>query len=290
MKWNPRSKPASKSAPTKASNAKPTAAIPTAGKSAAMKPKPAIDDDKRVYGIHAVEASLKYMPTRAKKLHFIERNPRTEPVIKLAQAAGITVEQSAKAIFDVNYGTDIVHQGLMLNTAPFPYVDLDQALSNKPRLVVVLDSIEDPRNLGRATRSAFALGAQLLVIPSDRAANVSASAEKAAVGTLARIPVARVTNLNQAIEKLKKAGLWVVGAAGEARTKLWDCDFGRSTALVIGNEESGLRKLVRENCDELVQIPMSVTDISLNAADALTLMLYEANRQHAKREFLGKNA
>lgn len=250
---------------------------------------PAIDDDRRVYGIHAVQASLTHMPTRAKKLYYIEKNPRIEAILNLAIAAGIQVEQSAKQIFDVNYGEDIVHQGVMLVTAPFPYADLDAALKKKPKLVVVLDGIEDPRNLGRAARSAFALGASLLVIPSNRAANISASVEKAAVGTLAKLPVALVTNLNQALEKLKKAGLWVVGSAGEAQNLLWSCDLARPTALVIGSEESGLRKLVRENCDEIVRIPMAVSDMSLNAADALTIMLYEANRQQAKGELLGNN-
>lgn len=244
-------------------------------------PKPVIDDDRRVYGIHAVTATLQHMPDRAKKLYYIEKNPRTEPIIKMAQEAQIIIEQNARQIFDVNYGTDIVHQGVMLMTDPFPYVDLDEELAKGLELVVVLDGIEDPRNLGRAGRSAFALGAQLLIIPTNRAACVSASAEKAAVGTFARIPVAQVTNLNQAIEKLKKAGMWVVGSAGEASTALWDSDFRRPTAVIIGSEESGLRKLVRENCDELIRIPMNAADMSLNAADALTIMLYEVQRQRS---------
>lgn len=242
-----------------------------------------IDDDRRVYGIHAVTATLEHMPTRAHKLYYVEKNTRTEPIIQLAQKAGIIVEQTARQIFDVNYGTDIVHQGVMLMTAPFPYVDLDEAINQKTKLVVVLDGIEDPRNLGRAARSAFALGADLLVIAANRAACASASAEKAAVGTLSRIPVAQVTNLNQALEKLKKAGLWVVGSAGEAKTPLWGSDLRRPTAVVIGSEESGLRKLVRENCDELVRIPMNASDMSLNAADALTIMLYEVQRQRAEK-------
>jgi 23S rRNA (guanosine2251-2'-O)-methyltransferase len=295
MKWNPSSKPKPKEktnfklhparTPAKVQQAKPEArpqnkAKPKPGQAPQkFVPKPVIDDDRRVYGIHAVAATLEHMPARARKLHYVEKSPRIEPLINKALSAGILVEQSARQIFDVNYGTDIVHQGVMLQTAPYPYVDLDEALNSKPKLVVVLDSIEDPRNLGRAARSAFAMGAELLVIPSDRAASVTASAEKAAVGTLARIPVAQVTNLNQAIQKLKKAGLWVVGAAGEAQNALWSCDFNQATAVVIGSEESGLRKLIRQNCDELVRIPMDAGDISLNAADALTIMLYEAKRQ-----------
>jgi 23S rRNA (guanosine2251-2'-O)-methyltransferase len=308
MKWhpkNPSNGPKSKSQTerpnAKAPSPKGAALKPITPRATAIKPKsstakprtqviaakPAFDDDRRVYGIHAVSASLTYMPTRAKKLHYVEKNARIEPIINMALAAGIPVEQSARQIFDVNYGSDIVHQGVMLVTAPFPYVTLDNALRTKPKLVVVLDEIEDPRNLGRAARSAFALGASLLIIPENRAASISASAEKAAVGTLSRLPVALVTNLNQAIEKLKKAGLWVIGSAGDATTPLWGCDLTRPTALVIGSEESGLRKLVRENCDETVRIPMDASDMSLNAADALTIMLYEAMRQGAKSELLG---
>lgn len=244
-------------------------------------PKTVIDDDRRVYGIHAVMATLEHMPSRAKKLYYIEKTSRNEPIIALAQEAGIIIEQTTRQVFDTNYGTDIVHQGVMLMTAPFPYVDLDEALAKGTKIVVVLDSIEDPRNLGRAARSAFALGADILVIPTNRAAGITASVEKAAVGTLARIPVAQVTNLNQTLEKLKKAGLWVVGSAGDTETPLWGSDLSRPTAIVIGSEESGLRKLVRENCDELVRIPMNAKDMSLNAADALTIMLYEVQRQMA---------
>jgi len=184
-------------------------------------PKQAIDDDKRVYGIHAVQATVKYTPARAKKLIYVESNPRIDAIIALAKAAKIPVEKSAKQAFEANFGQDIVHQGVMLITDPFPYAALETALKSKPGLVVILDSIEDPRNLGRAARSAFAMGANLLIIPSDRAAVVTASAEKVAVGTLARLPVAKVTNLNQAIEKLKKAGLWIIGTADNGDRNLW---------------------------------------------------------------------
>jgi len=300
MKWYPKSSPkiSSKSSPKGATpkgdtpkgitpkGPTPKGATPKGARPARQfQPKHTIDDDRRVYGIHAVQATLTHAPERAKKLIYVETNARIEPILELAQSKGIVVEKSIKQIFDVNYGSDIVHQGLMLVTEPFPYVMLESALSQgqKPELVVVLDSIEDPRNLGRAARSAFAMGAGLLIIQSDRAAAVTASAEKAAVGTLARLPVARVTNLNQAIEKLKKAGLWVVGAADDAKTSLWSCDLTKPTAIVIGSEESGLRKLVRSNCDEVVGIPMATSDLSLNAADALTLMLYEATRQKATK-------
>jgi 23S rRNA (guanosine2251-2'-O)-methyltransferase len=133
--------------------------------------------------------------------------------------------------------------------------------------------------LGRAARSAFAFGADLLVIPKDRSAEVTAIAEKTAVGCLARIPVARVTNLNRALDDLKQAGLWVLGTSDKASKAAWKVDMKGPTALVIGNEEKGLRKGVAESCDELVQIPMQSPDMSLNAADALTVLLYEVLRQ-----------
>lgn len=238
-----------------------------------------LDNDQIVFGIHAVTATLEHMHSRAIKLHIVDNNQRLAELAKLAKSVGIVVEPLNKPAFSERYGDDVVHQGAVLITHPFPYVDLQEALEREPKLCLVLDGVEDPRNLGRAARSAFAMGAELLIVPKDRAASITAAVEKAAVGTLAQLPVAQVTNLNRAFEELKKAGLWVIGTAGEARTKTWECDLTKPVALVIGNEEKGLRRLVAEACDELVSIPMTAPDLSLNAADAVTVLFYETLRQ-----------
>ncbi len=225
-----------------------------------------------IFGTHAVLAVLAYQSKRAVKL-IVQEGRSFETQVKIAR------ETWPKARFKDQFGADAVHQGVALQVREFPYVDFDEAVEKRPTLAVVLDSIEDPRNLGRAARSAFALGAELLVIPKDRSAEVTATAEKAAVGCLARIPVARVTNLNRALDDLKKAGLWVLGTSDKASKLAWSVDMKGPTALVIGNEEKGLRKGVADSCDELIQIPMQSSDMSLNAADALTVLLYEVLRQ-----------
>ena len=236
--------------------------------------------DAFVFGTHAVQATLSYQPKRALRLLVQEKLDRAG-FIERAKVLKLPTQIWTRSQFQEKFGPEAVHQGLALAVQDFPYVDFELELAKNPTLCVVLDSVEDPRNLGRAARSAFAFGAELLVIPKDRAAAVTAVAEKASVGTLARIPVARVTNLNRALEDIQKAGLWVIGSSDQAKIPIWKCDFTKPVALVIGNEEKGLRKQVLEHCDEIVQIPMAVPGMSLNAADAATLLLYEVARQRA---------
>lgn len=236
--------------------------------------------DEYIFGTHAVLGILNHQPKRAIKLIVLDKADRHQAVDQ-AKALRIPCQTWNKSQFQEKFGSESVHQGIGLQVTEFPYVEFSQALSKKPSLCVVLDSVEDPRNLGRAARSAFALGADLLVIPKDRAATVTASAEKASVGTLSRIPVARVTNLNRALEDLQKAGLWIIGTSDQAKLPVWKCDLTKPVALLIGNEEKGLRKQVLEHCDEVVQIPMKSSDMSLNAADAATVLLYETLRQRS---------
>lgn len=234
--------------------------------------------DSFIFGTHAVMAVLEYQPKRVLKL-MVQEGTEREMVTIRAKALRLPIETWTKQRFKDQFGPEAVHQGVCLQVREFPYTDFSEVIAEKPNLCVVLDSIEDPRNLGRAARSAFALGAQALIIPKDRSTFVTAVAEKSSVGTLARIPVARVTNLNRALEDLKKAGLWIIGTSDQAHMPAWKCDLTKPIVLVIGNEEKGLRRQVTENCDELVKIPMSASDISLNAADALTVLLYETLRQ-----------
>ncbi|MBH1989471.1 MAG: 23S rRNA (guanosine(2251)-2'-O)-methyltransferase RlmB [Myxococcaceae bacterium] len=231
-----------------------------------------------IFGAHAVLGVLLHQPKRAIQLLCLEKSAHVE-IMAVANRLGLPIRTWNKAQFQEQLGHEAVHQGLALQVREFPYVELEDALRGRPKLCVVLDSIEDPRNLGRAARSAFAMGAELLVIPKDRAVQVTSSAEKASVGTLSRIPVARVTNLNRALDKMRDAGLWIIGTSDQAKLKPWKCDLTKPIALVVGNEEKGIRKQVLEHCDEIIQIPMASKDMSLNAADAATVMLYEALRQ-----------
>ena len=166
----------------------------------------------------------------------------------------------------------------MLACGPFPYVDIED-FDAAPSLSLVLDGLEDPRNLGAAARAAYALGADLVVVPRDRACAVTASALKASAGALARIPVAQVQNLSRALQQLKDKGAWLVGAEADASMPPWQVDLKSQIVLVVGGEDRGLRRLTREACDHVVSIPMPAPDMSLNAADAATVLLYEALRQ-----------
>ena len=177
------------------------------------------------------------------------------------------------------------HQGVVAVAEPFGYVDvpfLIAAGSKLPRsLVVVLDHVTDPGNLGAVARSCEAAGAVGLVIPSQRSATVGPVARKAAAGALEHLPVARVPNIVRALEALKAAGYWVAGASEHAADSAFDARLDDRLVLVLGSEGEGLSRLVRENCDFLVSIPMAGRVGSLNVAQAATLLAFEWARRAA---------
>lgn len=239
------------------------------------------DGDRLVYGRHAVEAVLKHQPGRGEKLLVQERTSAVA-LEALAKSAGIATSTVDADALGALVGASVAHQGCVLRCAPYPYTSVD-ALDDAPSLSLVLDGVEDPRNLGAAARAGYALGATLLVVPADRAAGCTASAFKASAGALARIEVARETNLRRALDRLKEKGAWVVGAEADGKEAPWDVDLKGPIALVIGGEDSGLRRLTREACDHIVRIPMPAPDMSLNAAGAATVLLYEVLRQRRSR-------
>jgi 23S rRNA (guanosine2251-2'-O)-methyltransferase len=153
------------------------------------------------------------------------------------------------------------------------------AASKRPPLVVLLDGVEDPHNLGAIVRSAHALGAHGVVVPRDRAAGVTPSAAKASAGAVEHVPVARVTNLVRTLEELKEAGIWAVALVPDGDQDLAQVDMKGPTALVIGGEGQGIRPLVRKCCDHVARIPMVGRVGSLNASAAAAITLYEAARQ-----------
>jgi len=148
-----------------------------------------------------------------------------------------------------------------------------------PALLLVLDGVTDPHNLGACLRTADAAGVQAVILPKDRSAGLTPVVRKVACGAAEHLPVFAVTNLARALRTLQAAGLWVYGAAGEAEKSLYDVDFTGSVALVLGAEGSGLRRLTREHCDALVKIPMTGSVESLNVSVATGVLLYEVVRQ-----------
>ncbi len=242
-----------------------------------------------IFGRHPVGELLRQSPQEIEKLYVAssESSTRLSEVMDQAKRADLNIVVVAKKVIMELVG-DVNHQGLVAKVKPFTYVEIDAVLGRaaqrqeKP-LVVVLDQIQDPQNLGAIIRSAHALGAHGLIIPKDRACEVTPAAVRASAGATAHLPVAMVTNLRQALDALRKEGLWIIGTHLDGETPLYKVDFREPTALVIGSEGRGLRRLTAESCDTLTSIPMvaaqGIAVGSLNASVAAGLCLYEALRQ-----------
>lgn len=202
---------------------------------------------------------------------------------RLGRAAGAKVRHAPRPKLDRLAGTDH-HQGIVAVVADFRYAEVDELLSaaeasGRPALIVVLDGVEDPHNLGAVIRSAHALGAHGVVIPKDRAVGVTPAVAKASAGAVERCPVARVTNVSKTLEALKEAGIWSVALAADGEKPLGDVDLRGPVALVLGSEGEGLRPLVRRTCDLSAAIPMMGGFESLSVSASAAVALYEAARQ-----------
>ncbi len=237
-----------------------------------------------IYGIHPVQEALRAGRVQAL---FVEEgdSPQLKPVRQAAAAADITVEERTRAALDLLAG-GALHQGVVVVSGEYPYASLEQILAisrkaSRPALILVLDGVTDPQNLGALVRSAHVLGADGVVLPRDRAASVTATAVKASAGATEHTPIVQVTNLARALEEMKEAGLWVVGAVARGGEPPWRIDFKAPIALVLGAEGKGIRPLVLRGCDLLVQVPMLGRVASLNVAAAASCVLYEAARQRA---------
>jgi len=214
------------------------------------------------------------------------RDARLRELINLAEARRVPIKHAPRAKLDREVG-DGQHQGVIARTSPAAYADTDDLLetigsrvgSNPEPLVVLLDGIEDPRNLGAILRTAECAGVAGIFIPERRAAGLNETVAKASAGAVEHLPVARATNLSRLIEQLKERNVWVVGTAAESSTDYTDWDWTRPSAVVLGAEGAGLHRLVREHCDALVRIPVAGKIESLNVSVAAGVILYEALRQ-----------
>ena len=210
----------------------------------------------------------------------VQPEPRLQEILDLAAARGIPVEESSRRRVDDIAHTEH-HQGIagyFHTRAPLTLDDLLQS-AHDPALLLVLDGIQDPQNLGALTRTADAAGADGLVIPKHRAATVTAAAAKASAGATEHVPVASVPNLPYALERMGEAGLLRVGLAADGDTRYDRVDYTVPVALVVGSEGEGMRPITRRRCDVVVSLPMLGNVSSLNAAVAGAILLYEAARQ-----------
>jgi 23S rRNA (guanosine2251-2'-O)-methyltransferase len=246
-----------------------------------------VDLDDVVYGIHAVDEALAAgEPLRRIHVGDERKNdPALRVLLERARAAGVALRFENRGFFAAfPYKA---HQSVVAFGAPFAYIALDEAIALRPRtapgLWVVLDHITDPYNVGAIIRTAESAGATALVLPERRAAGVNATVRKAAAGATAYLPIARVANVAQSIRTLKKAGIWIAGAAHDpAAISYTRADFSLDLALVIGAEGSGISALVQRDCDYLVSIPMEGKIASLNASVAAGVLLYEVLRQRTR--------
>ena len=227
-----------------------------------------------IYGIRPVVEALE--SGRRKVFEIIEA-VGNEEVAKAASARGVEVKlTSRQRVEDLARGG--VHQGVAAHVEPYPYSGLGEILSAPEPLVLVLDGVTDPRNLGALLRAADGAGASGVVVPKDRAVGVTAAAVKASAGASEHVLVARVTNLRRAVDTMKEAGLWIY-AAEAGGTPYTELDLAGAVALVLGSEGRGVRRLVREGCDGIVSIPMLGGVESLNVSVASAVLLYEARRR-----------
>lgn len=213
-------------------------------------------------------------------------HPVIAEIVHLSRSKGIPVEYVSREVIDKLITTGS-HQGVIAYVAVKDYITLDDLLAisqerKEPPLYCILDGIEDPHNLGAIIRTAEAAGVHGVVIRSRRAVGLTATVAKASSGAVEYVPVARVPNISQAIETLKKSNVWVVGIDPAAEIEYSKADLKLPTAIVIGSEGKGLSDLVRKRCDYLVSIPMRGRITSLNASIAAALVMYEALRQRSR--------
>jgi 23S rRNA (guanosine2251-2'-O)-methyltransferase len=248
---------------------------------------------QHIYGIHAVDSLLRQNPKSIQRLWLQQGrdDKRMAALLELAQNQGVpVVREPRKAMDEMVKGR---HQGVVAEVNAVPVsgdsgqanlwqeAQLLRAVDAKegPLLLLVLDGVTDPHNLGACLRSADAAGVDAVIVPRDKSADLSPVSRKVACGAAEVVPFVRVTNLSRTLQALKERGVWLFGAAGEAENSLYDNDLNVSMALVMGAEGSGLRRLTREQCDFLVRLPMSGSVSSLNVSVATGVCLFEAQRQ-----------
>lgn len=234
-----------------------------------------------IAGRHPVIEALKTGRTINKMLvaENSEGGSLTE-ILGKAKAAGVIIQRVPRAKLDQIAGPH--HQGVIIYVAPHEYAELEDIIHRKTGqrpLVLLLDEVEDPYNLGAVLRTAEATGVSGVIIPKRRSVQLTGVVAKVAAGALEHVPVARVTNLVQAMERLKKEGYWLVGADASATQVYTEMDYKGPIGIVIGAEGKGLSRLVKDNCDHLVKLPMLGTLQSLNASVATGVLLYEVVRQ-----------
>lgn len=242
-------------------------------------------DTRHLFGFHSVTARLRIRPDSVRAVYVADRrhDRRARELIERATNAGVAVHAVAEQRLAALAGSE-KHQGVVaLVAADFPYRTLDEVLDGlqEPALLLVLDGVTDPHNLGACLRTADAFGAQAVIVPKDRAVGVNATVAKAASGAADTVPVVTVTNLARSMRELKDRGVWLLGADMGGEENLFHADLSGPVAWVLGAEGAGLRRLTRELCDRIVTIPLSGSVESLNVSVAAGVCLFATRQQRA---------
>lgn len=245
---------------------------------------------EQIYGIHAVSAFLENAPERLIEVFVLKgrEDKRVLPLLNKLQRLGIAIQQVNRQTLD-NKSQGEVHQGIMARVLPQKELnehDLERILSQKQApLLLILDGVTDPHNLGACLRTADAAGVDAVIVPKDKSAQLTSIARKVACGAAEVIPLIRVTNLARTMRDLQERhNIWIVGTAGEATSSIYDAKLTGSIALVMGAEGDGMRRLTREHCDQLISIPMAGSVSSLNVSVATGVCLFEIVRQKLEKK------
>jgi len=246
-------------------------------------------ENAATFGVLPVLEMLRANARRIEKIVIAEgvREKRLQDIFDLARTNGVRVDRVARETLEKLIAPDANHQGVVAFAAAAAYVEPEEILEStgdSAPLIVILDGIEDPRNLGAVLRSVECAGADGVIIPERRAVGLTDTVAKSSAGAVEHVKVAKATNLNRLIEDLKARNIWVVGTSGDAKTNYDEWDWRQPSAIVLGAEGSGLHRLVAENCDVLVKIPMYGKIDSLNVSVAAGIILFEARRQRARNE------
>lgn len=240
---------------------------------------------EKIIGINPVLEALKAgRPVRVLLIAEQRKQDRgVQAILRLARESGVEVRFAGRDALD-REASGALHQGVVAFAAAKQYASLDEVLRipasrGEVPLFLVLDGVEDPRNLGAILRTADAAGVHGVVIPERRAVGLTETVAKAAAGALEHVPVVKVTNIANCLEELKKASIWVAGAEAGEGAVYWEADLRLPTALVLGGEDRGVRRLVRDRCDYLLSVPLRGKINSLNVSVATGILLYEALRQ-----------
>lgn len=245
-------------------------------------------NEELVFGIHAINALISSAPERFIEIWLLKgrEDDRIMPIVNLARKYGISVQMVQRKFLDEKSEGE-QHQGVVARVKPgkiFTENDLDDIIAAAekkeiPPFILILDGVTDPHNLGACLRNADAAGVQAIVVPKDNAARLTPTVRKVAVGAAEFVPLVQVTNLARTMKHLQEQGVWIVGTAGETDTCLYDIKLAGPIALVMGAEGKGMRRLTRENCDQLVKLPMAGSVSSLNVSVATGICLFEMVRQ-----------